>query len=137
MAWHGPFMIEIIVVSLRSVIQQLLTKKGFLIKKLLIFLTITGTLFSSCSQNPSNRYNKDSASFDLDSIVARGKLVAVTDFNSTNYFLYKGEPMGFHYELLEAFSDHLGVDIEMIQKTALKMPSAFSGADRLIFLQWG
>jgi membrane-bound lytic murein transglycosylase F len=91
-----------------------------LIKKLLILLTISGTLFFSCSQNPTNKDNKDSAAFDLDSIMARGKLVAVTDFNSTNYFLYKGEPMGFHYELLKAFSDHLGIDIEIVSENSIE-----------------
>jgi len=91
-----------------------------LIKKLLILLAITGTLFFSCSENPTNKDNNDSAAFDLDSIMARGKLVAVTDFNSTNYFLYKGEPMGFHYELLKAFSDHLGVDIEIVSENSIE-----------------
>jgi membrane-bound lytic murein transglycosylase F len=32
--------------------------------------------------------------------------------NSTNYFVYRGEPMGFHFELLNEFADHLGVDLE-------------------------
>ena len=53
-------------------------------------------------------------SIDLDSIRKRGKLIAVTDFNSTNYFIYKGEPMGFNYEMLKSFSDHIGVDVEII-----------------------
>lgn len=44
----------------------------------------------------------------------RGKLIAVTDFNSTNYFIYKGEPMGFHYELLKQFSEYLNLDLEII-----------------------
>jgi membrane-bound lytic murein transglycosylase F len=49
--------------------------------------------------------NKNLVSFDLDSIRKRGKLIAVTDFNSTDYFIYKGEPMGFNYELLKSFPD--------------------------------
>jgi membrane-bound lytic murein transglycosylase F len=55
-------------------------------------------------------------SFDLDSIRTRGKLIAVTDFNSTDYFLYKGEPMGFNYELLKSFSDNIGIDLEIINE---------------------
>lgn len=51
---------------------------------------------------------------DLDTIMRRGKLVAVTEYNSINYFIYRGEPMGFNYELLKAFTDHLGIDLEMI-----------------------
>ncbi len=53
-------------------------------------------------------------SFDLDSIGARGRLIAVTEFSSTNYYVYKGEPMGFTYELLKAFSDHLGIDLDIV-----------------------
>ena len=53
-------------------------------------------------------------SCDLDSIKARGYLIALTDNNSTNYFIYRGEPMGFNYELLQAYSDHLGIGLEIV-----------------------
>jgi membrane-bound lytic murein transglycosylase F len=51
---------------------------------------------------------------DLDGMRDRGKLIAVTDFNSTNYFIYKGEPMGFHYELLKQFSEYLDLNLEIV-----------------------
>jgi|WetSurMetagenome_2_1015567.scaffolds.fasta_scaffold43351_2 membrane-bound lytic murein transglycosylase F len=60
-----------------------------------------------------NRGDK-SVSFDLESIRIRGKLIAVTDINSTNYFIYRGEPMGFSYDLLKSFSDYLGIDIDIV-----------------------
>lgn len=50
---------------------------------------------------------------DLDEILARGYIRATTDFNSTNYFIYRGEPMGFHLELLRLFAAHLGVELEI------------------------
>ncbi len=93
-------------------------------KKILILIAIIGAILLSCSENPDNKDKKNTVAFDLDSIMARGKLVAVTDFNSTNYFLYRGEPMGFHYELLKAFSDHLGVDIEIVTENSIE--NAFS-----------
>jgi membrane-bound lytic murein transglycosylase F len=73
-----------------------------------------GILLVSCSDNHHGNPELKSVSFDLDSIKTRGRMIAVTDFNSTNYFIYRGEPMGFHYELLKAFCDHLGVDLEII-----------------------
>ena len=80
---------------------------------------LTFLLFQACNHIPSeNRYTAD-----LDEIRERGKLIAVTDFNSTNYFLYRGEPMGFHYELLKAFSDHIGIDLEI--KTENHLSHAF------------
>ena len=83
-------------------------------------MTLLAVFISSCKHNPNPASDTSSVSFDLDSIMKRGKLVAVTDFNSTNYFLYKGEPMGFHYELLRAFTEHLGVDLEIITENHLE-----------------
>lgn len=77
---------------------------------LVFFLAVACTSNHKAIKSPGNGY----VSIDLDSIRKRGKLIAVTDFNSTNYFIYKGEPMGFNYELLKSFSDHIGVDVEII-----------------------
>lgn len=35
------------------------------------------------------------------------------DFNSTNYFIYRGEPMGYQYELLQLLAEQLGVKLEV------------------------
>lgn len=42
------------------------------------------------------------------------RIVAVTDFNSTNYFIYRGHLMGFQYELLQEFADHTGKKLDVI-----------------------
>jgi len=81
---------------------------------------LAGLLLFSCTGYRGGIIKKDIVAFDLDSIRSRGKLVVVSDFNSTNYFLYKGEPMGFHYELLEAFSDHIGIDLELVSENDLE-----------------
>lgn len=48
---------------------------------------------------------------DLDQILEGGTLNALVSFNSTGYFVYRGEPMGYEYELLEQFAeDH---DLEL------------------------
>ncbi len=82
-----------------------------MVKKVIIFFILLAAVLSSCTNKPP--LSDNNVSFDLDSIIRRGKLIAVTDFNSTNYFIYKGEPMGFHYELLREFTDHLGIDLEI------------------------
>jgi membrane-bound lytic murein transglycosylase F len=41
---------------------------------------------------------------DLGAIVAGDTLVVATRFNSTSYFLYRGQPMGYEYELLQSFA---------------------------------
>lgn len=49
----------------------------------------------------------------LDRVLKSGKLVASTDYNSTSYFVYRGEPMGYQYELLKSFTEFLGVKLEI------------------------
>lgn len=49
----------------------------------------------------------------LDDILQKGRLTAVTDLGSTSYFIFRGEPMGYQFDLLRAFTDHLGVKLEI------------------------
>lgn len=92
-----------------------------MIKKVILLCAFLVTVLISCSDNPSASDNSsNSISFDLDAIRERGKLIAVTDFNSTNYFIYRGEPMGFQYELLKSFSDHIGIDLEIVIENHLE-----------------
>ena len=50
----------------------------------------------------------------FDRIQERGKLIATTDYNSTNYFIYRGEPAGYEYEMLRAYAKHIGVELELV-----------------------
>lgn len=49
----------------------------------------------------------------LQRILKNRELVATTDYNSTNYYVYRGEPMGYQYELLKTFADYLGVKLKI------------------------
>jgi membrane-bound lytic murein transglycosylase F len=53
-------------------------------------------------------------SFDLEKIIKRGKLIAITDNSSTSFYLFKGDSMGYEYELLHAFAKEIGVELEMV-----------------------
>ena len=46
---------------------------------------------------------------DLGDILARDTLVALTSYTSTSYFLYRGQPFGFEYELLRDFAEDQNV----------------------------
>lgn len=50
----------------------------------------------------------------FEKIIERGKLIATTDYNSTNYFIYRGEPAGYEYEMLKAFAENIGVELELV-----------------------
>lgn len=84
---------------------------------LFIFL-ITSVLLHSCASGDHEKSKpiaEDTASSrDLPQILADKKLVALTEFSSYNYFIYKGVPMGFDYELLERFAEHLGVELSVV-----------------------
>ncbi len=54
------------------------------------------------------------AAWRINSIVQRGKLIAITHNNTTGYFIYKGLPMGMHYDMLKILSKKLDVELEII-----------------------
>lgn len=82
-------------------------------KVILNILTIfaLSAMLSACQQQPA----ADSANegHDLDAIEQRGTLVALTDYNSTSYFTYRGTPMGYQYELLQNLANKLGLKLEL------------------------
>lgn len=82
-----------------------------------VFITLL-FLYYGCDSWTKTKSAKDSIAagtvdFDLDKIKKRGKIVVLTDNNSTNYFVYRAEPMGFEFELLYAFAKENGLELEM------------------------
>jgi membrane-bound lytic murein transglycosylase F len=62
-----------------------------------------------------NLYHKEEAKKDaLRRIRERGYLIALTDQNTLNYFILRGEPMGYQLKLLESFAGYLGVPLRII-----------------------
>jgi membrane-bound lytic murein transglycosylase F len=51
---------------------------------------------------------------DLDDIRKSGKLRVLLAYDPINYFIYKGAPMGYSYELAERFARELGVRLEVV-----------------------
>ena len=50
---------------------------------------------------------------DLADIRERGKLIAITSYSPTSYFIYRGKPMGYEYELLQRLARYLDVELEI------------------------
>jgi membrane-bound lytic murein transglycosylase F len=73
-----------------------------------LFASIILTLFS-CNSNYKNINNGG-----LATVKERGKLIALTNYNSISYFIYRGTPMGYQYELLKLLADELDVELEII-----------------------
>jgi len=51
--------------------------------------------------------------FNLNKILDRGKIIGIVENNSTGYFIYKGQTLGYEYELLSRFATYLNVDLEL------------------------
>lgn len=89
-------------------------------KKLSFYLLTALIALSSCnltegkkSHSRNEEVTHKIKSNDLKRILSEKELKVVVDYNSTNYFVYKGQPMGFQYELLKAFANDLGVKLSI------------------------
>jgi len=51
---------------------------------------------------------------DLDDLKKSKKLILLTENNSTSYFIYKGVPMGYEYEMVDSFARSIGADLEVV-----------------------
>lgn len=59
------------------------------------------------------------AVLDLDKILERGYITVALENSSTGMFLYRGEPMGYEYELLSKYAESIGVDLQFDFTTGL------------------
>ena len=90
---------------------------------ILSLIMLVAGISQSCRTGPDDESDEESKTWrtidypeihvDLQQIRERGKLVAITSYSSTSYFLYRGKPMGYEYELLKNLSEYLGLDLEV------------------------
>lgn len=81
-------------------------------KTALICLLTLSILSATGCKNKSGRIDEVQG-YDLPQIKDSGELVVLTLYSSTSYFIYRGEPMGFQYELSEQFAKSLGVKLRV------------------------
>ena len=67
----------------------------------------------ACQQKPQQQTVIDMEHYDLPQMKDSGVLVALTLNSSISYFDYRGEPMGFQYELAKQFAESLGLKLEI------------------------
>lgn len=58
--------------------------------------------------------------YDLDAIRESGTLTVLAPYNSTTYFLYRGEPLGYEFELLREFAKSQNLALKMVVVTDRK-----------------
>ena len=70
----------------------------------------------ACRQQSQPSTAIDIEHYDLPQMKDSGELVVLTLNSSISYFDYRGEPMGFQYELAKQFAQSLGMKLQV--KTA-------------------
>ncbi|MCK5138129.1 MAG: transporter substrate-binding domain-containing protein [Bacteroidales bacterium] len=81
----------------------------------LIIILLQASL-GSCFRNREIRFRdvteiKPEILSDLDLIRQKGVLSVVTEYNSISYFIYRGQPMGFQYQMLQELANHMDLEL--------------------------
>jgi membrane-bound lytic murein transglycosylase F len=103
------------------------TYKSYRLLSILFIIAISLT-FSSCLKDNQSKLDQilsekeGPRKFRIEEIQERGKLLAVTIYNANDYFVYRGEPMGYQFEKLKMFAEFLGVGLEI--RVAENIPEA-------------
>ncbi|MEY8707614.1 transporter substrate-binding domain-containing protein [Bacteroides faecichinchillae] len=84
-----------------------LSAKSLFLPLFLIFVCC----ISGCRKNHHSK--EEGNDRDLTQIKDSGELVVLTLYSSTSYFIYRGQEMGFQYELSEQFAKSLGVKLRI------------------------
>ena len=79
-------------------------------RKILLFFLIIMSLLA-CKNTQTGQ--KEKSVYDLPQIKDSGELVVLTLYSSTSYFIYRGQEMGYQYELSEQFARSLGLKLRV------------------------
>ncbi len=84
----------------QTLCHMLITKKTWLLMTIFILLSLF-----ACQRTKTTA--------DLHQIKERDTLIAITSYSPVSYFLYRGQPMGYEYELLQLLGKHLDLHVEI------------------------
>lgn len=79
--------------------------------QLLLIASLCLSVFMGCRNN--RQKTEGVVAHDVQQIKDSGELVVLTLYSSTSYFIYRGQDMGFQYELSEQFAKSLGVKLRV------------------------
>ncbi len=86
--------------------------------RLFLIILMLPMIMEGCKREGNSRFRDDAGHktiqvTNLDRIREKGILKVVTEFNSTSYFIYRGQPMGFQFEMLNSLANHLALELEV------------------------
>lgn len=84
----------------------------------LILIISLALLLGSCKYRAGSRFRdveqlRPERITNLEKIRKRGTLRVVTEYNSISYFIYRGQPMGFQYEMLQELANYLDLSLDV------------------------
>ena len=89
-------------------------------RTLVLLLLVPATLFlGSCQRKGEPRFRDveqlrpENRITHMEMIREYGALKVVTEYNSISYFLYRGQPLGFQYEMLQELANHMDLPLEV------------------------
>ena len=86
----------------------------------LLLLSIISCESSSEKREVANKNNHPNKSnVVLNRVITDSVLRAATDYGSVSYLIYRGETIGYQYELLKEFTEFMGVELELVIEKSL------------------
>ncbi|MEA1874101.1 MAG: transporter substrate-binding domain-containing protein [Bacteroidota bacterium] len=82
-------------------------------------LFVFALIFGKCTLSTKEAPDKDNTAIDFPEILNRGKLIVGVSTNSTDYFVYRGKPMGFQYDILNKFTKVHNLKLKIIVENDL------------------
>jgi membrane-bound lytic murein transglycosylase F len=73
-----------------------------------------GLVLVGCHSNQKGSSSKSELTRDLPEIKAEGVINVITLYNSTSYFIYRGQPMGFEYDMAKRLAKSLNLKMHVI-----------------------
>lgn len=89
-----------------------MTLKPFIFA-ILFFMSVVGLMVADMIAPHSSLSPDPVKQRDFDAIAASDTLHVVMGYNSVNYFVYKGTPMGYQYELVQELCKHFGLFLDL------------------------
>ena len=89
-------------------------KQGSIYLLLFMFVLLYGCKEESPRDREAQRLEDLEEVDEIQEIIDEGVLRAVVEYNSTDYFIYRGLPMGFEYELLSRIAKDLDVALHVV-----------------------
>lgn len=110
-----------------------------------LILSMIITLYAiSCSlpsgKDKTQHQNSAGSSINdyvLDSILHRKKVRVATDYGSVSYLIYRGETIGYQYELLKEFTNYLGVELDLVIEKDLQKSIGMLNNDEIDLIAMG